>query len=298
MTAPGNTSQTLWSGSLPFDELPRVLNPPSGFIQNCNSSPFETTSGPGNPDAGTYPSRLGIETRMTNRALRALELLGADDSITREEFEACKFDVSYSRRSPLAVRLAEIQALPPSDDPLVREAQDVLGRWNLSADPQNAAAALALLTIRPQDDGSVDGPRGKGVFWNQELLRRIGDAAKDLRRAHGRLDVPWAEVNRLRRGNVNLGLGGAPDVLHAVYGRPDGAGRLRGVAGDSYVLLVEWDRDGRVSSRSIHQYGSATKDAGSPHFADQAPLFAQCKLKPVWFEEAEVRAHLEREYSP
>jgi penicillin amidase/acyl-homoserine-lactone acylase len=97
---------------------------------------------------------------------------------------------------------------------------------------------------------------------------------------------------------VNLGLGGAPDVLHAVYGRPDGAGRLRGVAGDSYVLLVEWDRNGRVSSRSVHQYGSATRDASSVHYADQALLFAQCKLKPVWFDEAEVRAHLEREYSP
>jgi penicillin amidase/acyl-homoserine-lactone acylase len=295
---PGNTSQTLWSESLPFDELPRVVNPASGFIQNCNSSPFETTSGPGNPDRGKYSPLLGIETRMTNRALRALELLGADESITSEEFEACKFDMAYSRRSPVAERLAEIQALPLSDDPLVREAQERIGKWDLVADPQNTAAALALLTIRPQDDGSVDGPKGKGVLWPQELLSRIEQTASDLKHAHGRLDVPWSEVNRLRRGNTNLGLGGAPDVLHAVYGRPERLGRLRGVAGDSYVLLVEWDREGRVSSRSIHQYGSATTDVVSRHFADQAPLFARRQLKPVWFEEAEVRAHLEREYSP
>ena len=289
---PGNTSQTLWSGTLPFDELPKVVNPPSGFIQNCNSSPFETTSGAGNPDPGRYSPLFGIETKMTNRALRALELLGSDASISREEFESYKFDLAYSSRSPVAQRLAEIRALPLSDDPSLREAQQLIAKWDLGTDAQNTAAALALLTIRPKDDGGFDAPQG------EELLQRIGRAASELRRAHGRLEVPWSEVNRLRRGKLDLGLGGAPDVLHAVYGRPDGVARLRGVAGDSYVLLVEWDKSGRVSSRSIHQYGSATKDASSPHFADQASLFAQCRLKPVWFDEAEVRAHLEREYSP
>jgi len=105
-------------------------------------------------------------------------------------------------------------------------------------------------------------------------------------------------VNRLRRGPVDLGLGGGPDVLRAVYTRKADDGRLVGVAGDSYVLLAEWDREGRVSSRSINPYGTAVNDARSPHYADQAPLFAAGRLKPVWMDEAQVRAHLEREYSP
>ena len=65
-----------------------------------------------------------------------------------------------------------------------------------------------------------------------------------------------------------------------------------------YLLLVEWDRQGRLRSRSIHNYGSATLDARSPHYADQAPLFARQELKPVWMDEADIRAHLEREYRP
>jgi acyl-homoserine lactone acylase PvdQ len=105
-------------------------------------------------------------------------------------------------------------------------------------------------------------------------------------------------VNRLRRGSVDLGLGGAPDVLRAVYGRPAGDGRLVGTAGDSYILLVEWDREGRVSSRSINPYGTAVRDARSAHYADQAPLFVAGRLKPVWMDEAQIRAHLEREYPP
>jgi penicillin amidase/acyl-homoserine-lactone acylase len=112
------------------------------------------------------------------------------------------------------------------------------------------------------------------------------------------LDVPWGEVNRLRRGGLDLPLGGGPDTLRAVYAGPAPDGRLVGRAGDSYVLLVEWDPQGQVHSRSISPYGSATLDPRSPHYADQAPLFARQQLKPVWRDEAEIRAHLEREYEP
>ena len=54
----------------------------------------------------------------------------------------------------------------------------------------------------------------------------------------------------------------------------------------------------RVHSRSVHPFGSATLDPASSHYADQAPLFARGELKPVWLDEAEIRAHLEREYRP
>jgi penicillin amidase/acyl-homoserine-lactone acylase len=97
---------------------------------------------------------------------------------------------------------------------------------------------------------------------------------------------------------MDIGIDGAPDLLRAVYSEAAPDGRRRGVAGDSYVLIAEWDKDGRVRSKSIHQFGSATKDERSPHFADQAALFARCGFKPVWLDEADIRAHLEREYRP
>jgi penicillin amidase/acyl-homoserine-lactone acylase len=288
----GDSSTTLWTEYMPFDRLPQVWDPQSGFVQSCNSSPFRTTSGPGNPDASAYPPSLGIETRMTNRALRALELLDGDGPITAEAFEAFKFDTAYSKASNTARRLARLLAAPLPDDPLAREAEARLRSWDLRADASNTSAALALLALRPDD---ADTDVGSSLEDDQ---RRLLEAARGLKRRFGRLDVPWSEVNRLRRGPVDLGLDGAPDVLRAVYGRPATDGRLVGVAGDSYVMIVEWDREGRVRSRSIHQYGSATRDASSPHYADQAPLFARGALKPVWLDDAEIRRHLEREYRP
>ena len=93
---PGNSSDVVWTEYLPYADLPQVLNPTSGFIQNCNNTPFITTTGEDNPDKKNYPDSFGIESRMSNRALRAMELFGEDPSISREEFEQYKFDLRYS----------------------------------------------------------------------------------------------------------------------------------------------------------------------------------------------------------
>jgi penicillin amidase/acyl-homoserine-lactone acylase len=53
-----------------------------------------------------------------------------------------------------------------------------------------------------------------------------------------------------------------------------------------------------MSSTSIHQFGSATLDEASPHFADQTPLFAAMKTKPVRFTEEQLKGHIVRDYRP
>ena len=75
-------------------------------------------------------------------------------------------------------------------------------------------------------------------------------------------------------------------------------GRLVGNDGDCYYQMVEWDRNGKLHSEAIHQFGSAAADEGSPHYADQAPLFAEERLRPVLITEEQVRKHLKREYRP
>ena len=70
------------------------------------------------------------------------------------------------------------------------------------------------------------------------------------------------------------------------------------VAGDSYIMFVEWDADGRVSSTSMHSFGSATLDESSPHFDDQAPLFATMQEKPVYLELEELLQNVSRDYTP
>ena len=289
---PGDTSETLWTEYLPFDDLPRVVNPPSGVIWSANSTPFQATIGEGNPDPARYPSSFGIETHLTNRARRAQELLGQGLTISRGAFDRYKFDSAYSPESNVARRVRAIVDGPPPQSPALGAAVEALARWDLRTNAENRFAALALLTLKPRHDDQMP------VTSRDDLLRSLEAAADHLRSTFGRIDVPWGEVLRLRRGSFDLPLGGAPDVLRAVYGHLAADGRVEATAGDCYVLQVEWGPEGRVHSRSIHQFGSATLDPASPHYADQAPLFARTALKPLWFDEADLRAHVRREYRP
>jgi penicillin amidase/acyl-homoserine-lactone acylase len=290
---PGDTSATLWDSYLPFDALPRVVNPPSGFIQNCNSSPFETTIGPGNPDPGALPASAGIETRMTNRSLRALELLGADESITDEELHAIKFDVTYSEQSRLFSFLQQAIASVEADrgaDAFERSAAEMLRAWNRRADESDRATSLAILTLMP-----VGQAREAGLP-EPDPHASLKAAVKLLVTKHGRLDPPWIWMNRMKRGDLDVATDGGPDVLHAVEGPLENA-RVEANSGDGLMFFVDFGKDG-VRSRSLHQYGSATSRPKSPHYADQVPLFVAHQTKPVWTTEAEIRAHLEREYRP
>ena len=119
-----------------------------------------------------------------------------------------------------------------------------------------------------------------------------------LKTHFGRLDPEWGEVNRLHRGGVNLAIDGGPDIYRAVYGVKQPDGTLSAQGGDTFIMFVTWNKAGTLTSESIHQFGSATLDQNSPHYADQVPLFTAMKTKPVWFTQAQLGGHIEADYRP
>jgi acyl-homoserine-lactone acylase len=290
---PGDRSETVWSEFLPFASLPQVVNPASGFVVNSNHTPFRATVGPENPDPADFSPTFGIETDMTNRGLRALELFGADPSISAEEFRRYKFDKRYSEKSHAARIVAEVLAAKLPDDPLLAEARRVLAAWDLSADAENPGAALAILTATPLVLAERLGEEPP------DAVEGFIEAARTLERHHGRVDPPWGEVNRMRRGALDLAVGGGPDTLRAIESFVlESDGTYTANSGDCYFMFVEWDARGRLHSESIHQFGSATLDERSPHYADQTPHFVAERTKKLYLEEAELRRHLSREYRP
>jgi len=298
---PGDTSKTLWSEYLPFDDLPQVMNPPSGFIQNANGTPFRTTLGAGNPDPSLYSPTLGIDTDISNRSLRMLELFGNDDSITPEELVQYKFDMGYSKDS-IVPQFVDILSNAKMPTPETAQAQEILRNWDMNTNPDNVGAAIMVYTLNALDKKYPDAIElsrmGQSNVNEAILMDAFTEAVKTLNDHFGLEDMPWGDVNRLIRGDVDLPIGGGPDILHATYGALQEDGRLKITDGDSFVMLVIWDKDGNVSSMSVHQFGSATLHPESPHYADQSPLMANRQLKPVWYDEADIRMNLEREYVP
>jgi acyl-homoserine-lactone acylase len=93
---------------------------------------------------------------------------------------------------------------------------------------------------------------------------------------------------------------GGTDALRATtaWDKDQGDGKYRVRHGDSFIMLVSWDQEGKVQSQSIQPYGAATNRPGSPHYTDQMSLFAQQKFKPVHFEWADALRHAKRRYRP
>lgn len=288
---PGNTSATLWTAFLPFNRVPQIVNPPSGMLQSCNTSPFQTTVGEGNPRPEDFPAWMGVETVMNNRATRARALYGGDDSITPAEFRQYKFDKYYALDAAVGQRWQEYAALPTPADPLLRQGLALVQAWDLQTNAENRNAPLGVLACQPRmmkDKTPID----------PDPMVRLKKGVDTMMARYGRLDVPWGETIRLRRGDQDLPLGGATDCLRALEGALQPDNRIRADYGDGFFMFVEWDAAGKLHAESIHQYGAASTDPASPHYADQAPLFASEQMKPVWLDEATIRQHLARTYRP
>lgn len=289
---PGDTSETLWTEYLPMSAAPAIINPQAGYIYNCNGTPFQATAVEENLKAEDFSPTLGIETDQKNRGYRAFELFDPDTSITTEEFYAYKYDLKYSKQSDAFALGEMILGLDVEGDANLLEAQRLIKEWDLSCDADNLSAAVAIMTMEPVVRGNIE-------KTPEAIKEQLKVSVDRLMKHHGKVAVPWGEVNRLVRGNVNVPIEGGPDILRAVYGRWDEEqGILIGEGGDCYVLMVSWDQEGKVSSRSAHQWGSATLDENSPHYADQVKLFAEQNPKPVRLDRADIEANLTARYRP
>ncbi|MEO0675883.1 MAG: penicillin acylase family protein, partial [Pseudomonadota bacterium] len=293
---PGDRRDLIWQGYRPYDEVPILVNPQSGFVWNANNAPTMATDGDDNLSATAFPATMGLQTNSTNRSLRISELSdpGTDKKpISRERLLAMKFDTSYAEGSLAREIIAEVLARDWSDDPLLSAAAAHLAEWNFDTGVENMHAALGVLTILPE----VTAPFTK--ITPPDRGNAFADAVKILQSAHGRLDLPWGTVNRLVRGDASWPVAGGPDILRAIYPaalRADGA--LHATAGDGWMALVEWDAAGNISADIIHNYGANSSDPASAHFADQAPLFARQAFRRALLDPDAVLAAATQRYHP
>ena len=291
---PGDTSAAMWEGPVGFDRYPKIVDPASGFVQNANNTPF-LAAGPGSEmDPAAYSPYLGIERGMTNRGLRATELLAADTSITPQEMLAIKMDMIYSKKSWVGAWMASFAALDLKDAPELAEAQKLLASWDWSSDGKGRADAFAERIIR---FGARPNWRGDKM---PDARNTLQEAVTEFKKRFGRIDPPLADIQRLRRGDVDLPMLGGSDALRAttIWDAEQADGKARVRHGDSYIMLMRWDKDGKVQSESIQPYGSATTRPESPHYTDQMKLFVAGGYKPVHFEWADVVKNAKRRYRP
>jgi len=285
----GTRSDLIWDGAIDYTEIPKLINPSSGWLYNANNEPYTAAGAAYDIDPDSISPILGVELKQTNRSRRALKLLSETGTLDRENLRRIKYDTVYERIGYVDELWDALEKLKVNGE--LAEARDLLITWDFAADNQGPADSLALLMIK--DFMSAE-------YQNKDfpdVETQLKEKVEHLKAHFGRIDPPMSELLRLRQGDVDLPLDGGSDTLRAsTTWRVEDDGRLRLVHGDSFIQWVEWRAGERVRSQSIQPFGAAISRPESPHHTDQMELFVNHQLKPVHFWREDVIANAKRRY--
>ena len=316
------SSADIWSELVPWEDLPLYLNPPGGYVQQANDPPDYTNLAVP-MDRDTVPHNLP-EPRLRLRSQLSLDLaegagrVGVEDVIRLKHSprmlmaERVMDDLLSAAREADGVGGDPAAGGPDSrDDDLLREAAEVLAAWDRTAAAESRGGVLferwageyfgaAPDSLRWEEqwdpERPVETPRGLGE--PAAAREALAAAVRSLREDGVPLDIPWGEVHRVIRGDVDLPVSGCPPTLGCfrvlLYGETDD-GRRAANRGDSWVLLVEFEDIPRAYT--VLSYGQTAR-VDSPHHADQAAMFARGEMKRVAWTEEEIRAATIRRYRP
>jgi penicillin amidase len=128
LPVPGWSGEYEWTGYIPFEELPHLINPPQGYIATANNRVV-------GPD---YPYYFGVDHISANRARRIVELIGSQAQIDPAFIQRMQFD----QLSPAARQIAaHLGALQPKDPELAAVVAR-LREWDGRLEPGSPAAAI------------------------------------------------------------------------------------------------------------------------------------------------------------
>jgi len=313
----GSNPATDWQGLHPVEEAITVINPPNGWIQNCNSTPF-TSAAEYSPKKEDYPYYMSIN-RENFRGIHAIRLLEGSSGYTLDKLIEFAYDPQLPAFEKLIPGLVEAYDRSSPKDPALAEPIDVLRNWDFKTSAESVAMSMAHFygTLSYQKGKAPDG------LTSMERLNYFGTGSPDEERLaifaetvnkittdFGQWNTPWGEINRFQRINneiqskfddsqpsLPVGLASGTWGALAAYGMrgTHDVKRIYGTRGNSFVAVVEFGD--KVKAKSILA-GGQSGDPDSPHFYDQAQPYTDVQFKDVAYYREDVEKRMEEMYQP
>ncbi|GAB5500612.1 MAG: penicillin acylase family protein [Pseudohongiellaceae bacterium] len=319
----GGNPATEWQGLHPVDEIITLFNPATGWIQNTNNTPFNA-AGEASPRREDYPAYMANNPESF-RGVHAVQVLQGVDDFTIESLLDAAYDPTLTAFEVLVPRLELLTAVPTRpDSPMSISSQaleyiDLLREWDYRYSLESTETSLAVYWAQNLLDAVRAEATAQGInvydymvnnATDRQVLNALRSAAETLENDFGDWQVPWGEINRYQRLTGDLVQDfddNAPSIpvpfasgrwgSLASFGARSypGTRRMYGTSGNSFVAAVEFGE--RVRARAI-TVGGLSNDPDSPHFDDQAQMYAEGEFRDVLFYPEDITANLEREYQP
>ena len=301
---PGDTSATLWSDIHSYDDLPKVTDPATGWVQNTNDPPWLATY----PQAikyEDYPAYVASNGPESLRSQQSAHLLADAGKISFDDFVARKL----STHTLMADRVLDdlVAAAQGDPDPEVQAAVALLKGWNRETVADSRAAllfetwaakfapnnftSLANYKVKWQASAPIDTP--KGIADPSAAVGMLKAAIAEMKSKYGAIDRPFGEVSRFAIDKVDLpGNGGFGNtgIFRTITWGPLKDGKRTPNHGETWVSLVEFSTP--IKAVGLMSYGNASQP-GSPHRADQLKHLSDKTLRTLWTTRAQVERHLE-----
>ena len=313
----GSSSKIDWKGLHSVDQIVHVYNPTTGWIQNCNSTPF-TVSGTSSPNRSNFPVYMAPDGENF-RDRNAVRLFSQTGKLDLQSLIGLGYDrrlMAFETLLPALVKAAG------QESDLVEVVKE-LKNWDYNASEGSIAQTIAIrwgLKIMAKI------PKPKQFGGETEVVQNMEDYAKsgsklemvqalrevlnDLKRDFGTWRVAWGELNRFQR--VSNG-----DVMKMDDSKPSfsvpftssawgqlpsytsrsiqGSKKWYGVNGNSFVAAVEFGP--KIKAYSLLA-GGENGNPNSPHFFDQGQMYSEGKFKDIYFYKSDVLKHAVTTYHP
>ncbi len=320
----GSTSATEWKGLHPLHELIQVHNPATGWIQNCNSTPF-TVSGSSSPKKENFPVYMAPNGENF-RGVNAAQILNSHHQYTIDKAISSGYNTHLAAFDILLPALFNAYQGKESDPAFQSLAApiNILKDWDRNSSELSIATTVAIEwgeKIWPSIlRGSGDPEESPDVVEKTKrftakatgdyLLQALASSVNSLTQKFGTWQKPWGEVNRYQRlsgeltekfddnqpslpcGFAASTWGSLPSFVSRTY---PGTHLRYGYNGNSFICAIEFGK--RIKAKSLLA-GGESGDIHSPHFGDQAEMYTKGKFKEVLFYKEDVLKHIERSYSP